>query len=193
MASVLSVEGRVRDKAERQTLAALRRGQHVAYEAVIDAHYKSVYRLLVFLSGDKHLAEDLTQEVFTTAWQAVRSFRGHASIKTWLHRIAYNAFVDMQRRRSRDGRAPEGLRNRPAGVGSDPLSQIIVDERATAVCRALQNLDAEERAILILHYVEGLSYREMARVLDRPVGTVKWLTSQAIEQLRRQLAGKVEA
>ncbi len=181
------------DKAERQILAALREGRHAAYEAVIDAHYASVYRLLVLLSGDKHLAEDLTQEVFTAAWQAIRDFRGRASIKTWLHRIAYNTFISMQRRRSRDGLLAKGLGNHRPDAGEDPLLQTIADERATGVCRALEGLDAEERAVLILHYVEGLSYREMAKVLGRPGGTVKWLTSRAIEKLRRQLAGKVEA
>ena len=181
------------DKAERQTLAALREGRHVAYEAVIDAHYASIYRLLLLLSGDKHLAEDLTQEVFTAAWQAIRTFRGHASIRTWLHRIAYNTFVDMQRRQLRAGRPTEGLSSHRSDASDDPLSLVMVGERATAVCEALQHLDAEERAVLILHYVEGLSYREMAKVLDRPGGTVKWLTSRAIDRLRRQLAGKVES
>jgi RNA polymerase sigma-70 factor (ECF subfamily) len=183
----------VQGKAERQILAALREGRHSTYEAVIDAHYGSVYRLLALLSGDKHMAEDLTQEVFMAAWQAMRDFRGRASISTWLYRIAYNTFVDMQRRQSRAGRLTEGLNSHRPDACDDPLSQIIVDERATGVCRALEGLDAEERAVLVLHYVEGLSYREMAKVLSRPGGTVKWLTSRAIEQLRRQLAGKAEA
>jgi RNA polymerase sigma-70 factor (ECF subfamily) len=189
---VLSVEGSVRDKAERQTLAALREGQHAAYEAVIDAHYPSIYRLLLLLSGDKDMAEDLTQEVFTAAWQAIRKFRGRASIKTWLHRIAYNTFVNMHRRQSRDRTLAQRQGSHRSEVSGDPLSQIIVDERATSVCRALANLDADERAVLVLHYVEGLSYREMASVLDRPNGTIKWLTSHAMGRLRKRLVGRVE-
>ncbi len=183
----------MRDKGERQILAALREGRHSAYEAVIDAHYASVYRLLLLLSGDKHLAEDLTQETFTAAWQGIQGFKGQASIKTWLHRIAYNTFVSMQRRQSRDKTLAEKLGECHPGACDDPLSQMIADERVADIGRALASLDAQERAVLILHYVEGLSYREMAGVLDRPGGTVKWLTSHAIEQLRRQLDGKAQA
>ena len=92
----LGVEACVRDKAERQILSALREGRREAYEAVIDAHYGSVYRFLMFLTREASLAEDLTQEVFTAAWGALGRFEGRASIKTWLHRIAYNTFVDVR-------------------------------------------------------------------------------------------------
>ena len=182
----------MRVKAERRILTALCEGRREAYETVIDAHYASIYRLMLFMAGDANMAEDLTQEVFAAAWGAIHNFRGQASIKTWLHRIAYNMFFDVQRRRARDKALAAALgADRPAAF-ADPVSRLMADEHVACVYQGLDNLDVDERAALILHYAEGLSYREMAKVLDRPNGTVKWLTSLALEKLRKQLVGKVE-
>jgi RNA polymerase sigma-70 factor, ECF subfamily len=177
---------------EQQLLRALRERRKDACLEVIEAHYRPVYRLLLFLCRDNHLAEDLTQDVFASAWAAIDSFRGDSSIKTWLRRIAYNAFLDNRRRLGREMTDP------PAGSGSedggvrDPLAEIVADESRVAVCRALDELDLDERTVLLLHYMDGLSYREMAEVLDRPDGTLKWITGQALQKLRERLAGKAE-
>ena len=96
----------MRGRSERRILEALREGRREAYENVIEAHYASIYRLLLFLTRDAHVAEDMTQEVFASAWAAIHSFRGDASIKTWLRRIAYNLFLDAQRRRKRNECVP---------------------------------------------------------------------------------------
>ncbi len=179
-------------RSQQQLLQALRERQREAYLEVIDAHYRSVYRLLLFLCRDGSLAEDMTQDVFASAWASIDTFRGEAAIKTWLRRIAYNAFLDSRRRRVRE-KAAAGVGVDPENVGvRDPLSEIVADESRAAVCRALDGLDVEERTVLLLHYMDGLSYREMAEVLDRPDGTLKWITGRALEKLRTQLAGKAE-
>jgi RNA polymerase sigma-70 factor, ECF subfamily len=186
------VEAFVRGRSEEQLLQALRERRRDAYLEVIESHYRSVYRLLLFLCRDSSLAEDMTQDVFASAWVAIDTFRGDASIKTWLRRIAYNAFLDSRRRRARD-KAVVGVGIDPEGVGvREPLSEIVADESRAAVCRALDDLDLDERTVLLLHYMDGLSYREMAEVLDRPDGTLKWITGRALEKLRVQLAGKAE-
>ena len=189
--TVLGLEACVRDTSERGVLDGLRRHRREAYEAVIDAHYASVYRLMFLLTGNAHLAEDLTQEAFTAAWDAVDQFRGRASIRTWLHRIAYHCYVDAWRRRERQKTAVVNLGKSPGGVWGDPVSQVMADEKLAQVVAALGRLLDEERALLVLHYVEGLSYREMANVLDRPSGTVKWQVGRVLNKLRKQLAEKV--
>lgn len=162
----------MRDRSERRILKALRDGRREAYVSVIDAHYRSVYRFLLFLGRDAHLAEDLTQEVFASAWRAIGGFRGNSSIRTWLHRIAYHAFVDARRRSNRDKTAASRA-GYDDGVAEDPLAGIVADEHLTHVARALQDLDFEDRTVLLLHYADGLSYREMAQTLGRPDGTLK--------------------
>ncbi len=181
----------MRDRSERRTLKALRERRREAYEEVIDAHYGSVYRLLLFLTRDTSLAEDLTQDVFASAWAAIHEFRGDASIRTWLHRIAYNAFLDTRRRREREKKLVATLSERPLGTADNPLAGIMADEHLSRVYRALGHLDPDERTMLVLHYVEGLTYREMAQVLGRPDGTLKWMINRALKKLRQRFAGKV--
>jgi len=182
----------VRDASERQILKALREGRREAYEDIIDAHYASIYRLLLFLTRDASLAEDMTQEVFASAWAAIQEFRGDASVKTWLRRIAYNLFLDDQRRRKREEVFAGERRASDPETEPDPLARIMTDEHLGRMLRALEDLEADERTVLLLHYLDGLSYREMARVLQQPSGTLKWMTHQALEKLRQRVMGKAE-
>ena len=177
----------MRTRSERRILKALRERRREAYEGVIDAHYASIYRLLLFLTRNASLAEDLTQEVFASAWSAIDEFRGDSSLKTWLRRIAYHAFVDAQRRQERDRSLAAGLNEGGPNVAADPLARVMTDEHLGRMYRAMEDLSVAERAILLLHYMDGLSYREMAGVLGQPDGTVKWLTSCALEKLRTRL------
>ena len=189
---VAGVETRVRGKAEWRILKALREGRREAYEDIIDAHYASIYRLLLFLTRNASVAEDMTQEVFASAWAAIEGFRGDASVRTWLRRIAYNLFLDAQRRRRRDASLAGKMGEDGAGVAADPLSRIMTDEHLGRMYRAMDDLDGEERAVLLLHFMDGLSYREMAGVLHRNAGTLKWMTHQALEKLRTRVIGKAE-
>ncbi len=182
----------MRGRSEEQLLQALREHRRDAYLEVIESHYRAVYRLLLFLCRDSGQAEDMTQDVFASAWAAIDTFRGDASLKTWLRRIAYNAFLDSRRRRVRD-KAAVAVGTDPGDSGiRDPLAEIMADENRSAVCRALDDLNLDERTVLLLHYMDGLSYREMAEVLDRPDGTLKWITGRALDKLRTQLTGKAE-
>lgn len=173
-------------------LQALREGRREAYENVIEAHYASIYRLLLFLTRNATVAEDMTQEVFASAWAALPEFRGDASVKTWLRRIAYNLFLDSQRRRKRDETLAGKLEAGTAETAADPFVRIMTDEHLGRMYRAMDDLEGEERAVLLLHYLDGLSYREMARVLHRTAGTLKWITHDALEKLRARVIGKVE-
>jgi RNA polymerase sigma-70 factor (ECF subfamily) len=186
------VETRVGGRSERRILKALHEGRREAYEEVIEAHYASIYRLLLFLTRDTSVAEDMTQEVFASAWAALHNFRGDASIKTWLRRIAYHLFLDAQRRRKRNESfvAERGIRD--PETAADPLSRIMTDEHLARMYRAMDDLNGDERAVLLLHYLDGLSYREMAGVLHQPAGTLKWMTHEALEKLRTRVIGKAE-
>ncbi len=186
------VETRVGGRSERRLLKALHEGRREAYEEVIEAHYASIYRLLLFLTRNATAAEDMTQEVFASAWGAIQNFRGEATVKTWLRRIAYNLFLDAQRRRKRSESFVGERAIRDPETAADPLSRIMTDEHLARMYRAMDDLSGDERAVLLLHYLDGLSYREMAGVLHRPAGTLKWMTHEALEKLRTRVIGKAE-
>jgi RNA polymerase sigma-70 factor, ECF subfamily len=187
------VETGVRGRVERRVLRGLREGRREAYEDVINAHYASIYRLLLFLTRNASLAEDMTQEVFASAWAALDGFRGEANIKTWLRRIAYNLFVDNQRRQRREETAGRWRRESEVAAEADPLCRVMADEHLGRMYRAMEDLEDGERTVLLLHYLDGLTYRQMARILGQPAGTLKWTTHQAVEELRMRVTGKAES
>lgn len=179
------------DRSERELLGAIRAGQREACAELIRVHYERIYRLLVHLTRCAVLAEDLTQETFATAWEKIGDFEGRSSLGTWLHRIAYGKFVDArraQRRRSAaaDKWAARDVHSVPAG----PLEVAGDGDEARHLRAALDRLNVPDREVLVLHYLQGLSYREMAEVLGEPAGTIKWRTSQALERLRTILTSE---
>jgi len=183
---------RVTKPDDQRLLSNLRAGRHEACAELVRSHYQTVYRFLVHLTGDVHQAEDLTQETFAAAWEKIASFEGRATLATWLHRIAYTRFIDAHRAERRAAVMLERL-SRPTVSPSDPLDTVIDDDESQRLYRSLHALDAPERTMLVLHYLQGLSYREMASVLDEPTGTVKWRTCEALNRLRALLSDEVPA
>lgn len=153
---------------------------------IVRDHSSAVYRFLVHLTGDVSLAEDLTQETFAAAWKARRGFRGEASVATWLHRIALRKALDARRTRCRI-EAAETLAARSEADDLDPSRPLAALESARGLASAVGALEPPERLAVILHYYQGLSFRQAAEVLGEPVGTVKWRTSRALARLRATL------
>jgi RNA polymerase sigma-70 factor (ECF subfamily) len=183
----------VERKEQGQNPKKLREGRRQAYEAVVLQNYRSIYRFMAYLTRDTSLAEELTQETFTSAWANIDSFKGRASLGTWLHRIAYRKFIDSTRRLQRDTAFMNGLKpqNEAAAEASDPLYQLTADENYRLLYEAMRRLKSSDYMVIVLHYIQGLSFREVAEVLDKPVGTVKWQTSRALTRLKFYLTGGV--
>jgi RNA polymerase sigma-70 factor (ECF subfamily) len=167
-------------------------GDHEACVRLVHLHHATVYRLLVRLCGDPILAEDLTQETFAAAWVGMSSFVGASSLGTWLHRIAYRKSVDAGRRKAHPLDHSEGAVDRLCSATRDPAQEAIAEEQSLRLQRALEKLPPAERDVVVLHYLQGLSFREMAEVLGEPAGTVKWRTGRALERLRTFLGNQRE-
>ena len=175
-----------RDKRrDRQLLHRILAGQREPCEELVCTHYGSIYGFLYHMTRDAHLAEDLTQETFAAAWQNIAGFRGRATFGTWLHKIAYGKFVDGKRASERRQAIIKELgTNCDNSKDHNPFSQLVADERSRRVLEAVQSLAGADRVVITLHYLQGLSLRQTAAVLDEPVGTIKWRTNKALERLR---------
>ncbi len=140
------------------------------------------------------MAEELTQETFACAWENIDSFRGRASLGTWLHKIAYRKFIDSKRKIQRDNALTETLKtqNNDQRQNHDPFQEIAKDEHQQLLYNALKQLDKPDCTIIVLHYIQGLTYRQMAKILAEPKGTVKWRTNSAIKKLRAILTKRTE-
>jgi RNA polymerase sigma-70 factor (ECF subfamily) len=170
---------------ERPWIDGVRSGDAQAWARLVREHYARIYRLLAHLTRDRHVAEDLCQETFATAWAKIATFAGGAAIGTWLHRIAYRKFLDA--RRTSQGRPPASAIIEqlppPRVEERDPLAGLLASEQAVAMHAALGRLEEPQRIVIVLHYLQGLSYREMSAITGEPVGTIKWRASAAIQRL----------
>jgi RNA polymerase sigma-70 factor (ECF subfamily) len=175
---------------DQRLVKELRAGFPEACAELVRGHYQKVYRFLLHLTCDVHKAEDLTQETFAAAWEKLATFEARAALGTWLHRIAYTKFIDARRAEGRATVLRESLAEPPVS-SSDPIETMMADEEANRLYQLLYSLDASERTVLVLHYLQGLSYREMALVLNLASGTVKWRTSEALDRLRALLNAEV--
>jgi len=169
--------------ADAALLAASAGGDEAAFAALYDRHSARLFRYLLRLVGQREAAEDLLQEVFVAAWDGAARFRGQASVVTWLFRIAHHRAVDWLRaQRPEPAEADEML-----AATDCPPEEAFAALGAERLRAALAHLSPDHRAVLELAFFEGLSCREIALVLDCPVGTVKSRIFHAKSNLRGAL------
>jgi len=160
-----------------------------SWEQIVEDHSARVYRLAYRLTGNAHDAEDLTQEVFVRVFRSLHTYTP-GTFEGWLHRITTNLFLDSARRKSRIrfDALPEDADNRlPSPVAAPDAAYL--DQRFDAdIEAALASLSPEFRAAVVLCDVEGLSYEEIAEVLDLKMGTVRSRIHRGRTMLRAALA-----
>ena len=183
-----------------ELVRAVQRGAPGAMDALVRATYADVHRLCLRLLGDPADAADATQEVFVRVTRSVLGFRGEAAFGTWLHRVTVNVCATMLRKRG-DRRArgevagwrpfavPDG--EDPAGDGTaaddDPAGRAVELDEASQVVRAIRSLSEDERAIVTLRDLEGLSTKEAARMLGISEGAAKVRLHRAHARLREAI------
>ena len=162
------------------------RGDRNAYGELVSRYYAGVVRVVYRLCGDSGLAEDMAQEAFLRGWTALASFHPQSSLRNWLYRIAVNATLDVLRRRPE-----EALEEQTAQMVPDPAASpeavLIEKERAALLQQGMRALPEAARTVLVLREYGGLSYQEIASVLDVPVGTVMSRLNYARNRLRELL------
>jgi RNA polymerase sigma-70 factor (ECF subfamily) len=176
------------DETRITVIDELRRGSRPACEWLIHTHHAAIYRFLLHLTRDPVAAEELTQDTFASVWTRLALPDQPARIRTWLHRIAYHRFVDFWRQRRRQARLPAlAAANLMRARTVLPGESLAAGECAQELYDAVATLPAPQRAVVVLHYFQGLAFDDIAGVLDEPVGTVRWRAHRALRQLREKL------
>ncbi len=163
------------------------------WDELVRQHADRVYRLAYRLSGNQHDAEDLTQETFVRVFRSVQNYQP-GTFEGWLHRITTNLFLDMVRRRGRIRMEalPEDYDRVPADEPNP--EQIYHDSRlGPDLQAALDSLQPEFRAAVVLCDIEGLSYEEIGATLDVKLGTVRSRIHRGRQALRDYLAHHSDA
>jgi RNA polymerase sigma-70 factor (ECF subfamily) len=161
---------------------------HAAFEEFAQLYEARLYDLHCWLTGDLSLAEDLTQETFLAVWRGLDGFRGEAKLFTWICQIARN--IALQKRRKHELTTvslDEATNEVTAEEVSEAAARTMLRDKVRA---SLAELPQEQREALVLNKFGDLSHAEIARVLNKPLGTVKWHIAQGLQGLRSKLQEK---
>jgi RNA polymerase sigma-70 factor (ECF subfamily) len=173
---------------ERQLIRRASNGDQAAFAILVRETEGRIRGLLLRLTANRVLADDLAQETFLRAYRGLAHFEGRSALSTWLYRIAYNVFLNHRARTKEFVPLPEaGLRQTaaPEGEGSARRRDLRAD-----LDQAIASLPEKYRVVLALCYVRELTYPEIAEMLDVPLGTVKTHIHRAKKQLREHLGAR---
>jgi RNA polymerase sigma-70 factor (ECF subfamily) len=172
-------------------VAKARAGDRPALDVLVERYAPRVNRLAAQLMGDLDDARDAAQESLVKLCTRLRQFRGDAQFSTWTHRLVVNTCRDLQERGRARRTEPLAEADEPAGEDADPTRVTLLGELRGDLAEALTRLSADQRAVVVLRDVWGLSYEDIARVARMPVGTAKCYVHRGRERLRAGLEERV--
>ena len=187
---------------DAELVRRFKEGDRSAYAEIVRRYQDRVYGMCVRWMGDEAVAEEVAQDVFLALFRSLAEFRGDAQLSTWIYRVVVNHCKNRRlysKRRATDRHEPlEGTRR----DDDEPERQIAADQPSTdwllnrseaevLVQEALQGLDDEQRAIIVMRDVDDMSYEEIGEILDLPRGTVKSRLHRARAELARVLSRKI--
>jgi RNA polymerase sigma-70 factor (ECF subfamily) len=183
---------------ELATLAA--RGQEPAFRELLTRYERPVFSLIYRMVRDRTLAEDLAQEAFVRAFNAIGTYKTSYKFSNWILKIANNHTIDHLRKRKLDTVSIDGSphartaeeidRSRVVIESRDETPEEYVEHRelGSQIEAAIGELREEYRTVIVLRHVEGYAYDEIAEVMELPLGTVKTYLHRARGELRKSLA-----
>ena len=181
------------NQGERTLAIAASRGDVEAFAKLVRDNSNLVYRVALRMLG-KDDVQDASQEVWVRVWRNIQNFRGESAFSTWLYRITVNTCLSIRQRESRRDERELGdevpYLSEPSGGDGDPEAAALNAERREEIQDALRHVRAEHRAALVLRHMEGLSYAEIAEVLEVPEGTAKGWVSRGRAAMLVVLAEK---
>lgn len=185
---------------DQEVVLLARGGREAAYRELVRRYERPVFALLYRMVRDRELAEDLAQETFVKALNAIASYKPEYKFSSWIFKIANNAAIDHLRRRELDtlsldgsphAETPEATQATALQIGArqeSALDEVEARELGGAIEAAIGRLRPEYRSCILLRHVEGRAYEEIAEILDLPLGTVKTYIHRARNELRLALA-----
>ncbi len=168
-------------------------GRREAFGLLVERYQHRLYHGLLHVLGSAEDAQDVAQDAFVNAFEKLASFKGQAAFYSWLFRIALNAAVSAKRKTRRMSvsvearREASGLEPTDENPSNEPSHAMHVSDRQRLVQQALGELSEEFRTALVLKEMDGMSYEEIASIVDVPLGTVRSRIHRARLELRAKL------
>ncbi len=179
---------------EQALILSLQKGDQQAFKLLVETWQHMVYNTVLGIVQNSEEAEDLSQEVFIQVYQSIKSFRGEAKLSTWIYRIAVTKSLDAERKKKAKKRF--AFLKSSIGLGEQaeepihfdhPGVQLDKKEEAAILFRAMQQLAENQRIAFVLIKTEGLSYQEVADIMQLTVKSVEALMHRAKENLRKHI------
>jgi len=172
---------------DRELVKAAAAGSRDAFDELVRRHQAAMLTLARVLTGGRADADDLAQDVFVRAWRSLGGFRGDSTFRTWLHRVAINVIRSSQAKQGRLMRLFMARREPEDAPPDPPSGEEAIDAalaRRQVIDRALAALPEELRLLVTLRDLQGLEYKEIAALLDVPIGTVESRIFRARQRLK---------
>ena len=173
----------------KNLLRRAKKGDEAAACELLKIYYEDIFAYLRRLCGSNTDGEDLTQQTFLKVWSSLGSFRNRSKFSTWLHRIAYNAYIDWQRSNkntSIECRAEQWWQE-CINENPGPFANAAEQQMASRLYKAVDQLDENKKHVVHLHYYQGVSLSETAKVLNISTSTVKYRLREAVKVLRAKI------
>ena len=170
-------------------------GDISAFEAIFQHYGGLVFKTAYLMTSSREEAEDILQEVFVSVWKSRHTFNPmKGKFTTWLHRITVNESSKHRKKQpvllSLDEDRADGFHLQGTESSELPDQALVSKWKHERLVKVINSLDSKHRPVLVLRYFNELSYDEIARVLDIPLGTVKSRINQALKSLREQLSNQ---
>ncbi len=176
-------------KSDEVLITLVQQGEHGAFRVLVERYQERIRNLIFSIFHEPQIVDDLSQEVFIKAYEALSQFRFQSSFYTWLYRIAVNKSRDELRKRK--VRRWFSLQSMMDNADKELVSKIVVEphdkELQELLAASLQSLPEKYRIAVVLKDIEGMSYEEIAETMECEIGTVKSRLSRARAMLRKVL------
>ena len=182
--------------ADEELVLKSQQGDMHAFDELVERYHGKIYGLTYNMTSNREDAEDLTQEVFVKAFEALPRFRGKSSFYTWLYRIAVNKTINYRKKRNRkrtlsldqfDQEIKTDETYHDLTAKGSPLRNISLSELQEKLNEALQHLSEKHRTVVVMHDMQGIPHDEIAKVVKASVGTVRSRLFYARRQMQTEL------
>lgn len=172
------------DRQFERRITLIQQGDRQGLKEIYDEYGKTIYQCVFQLLRNSHDAEDVTSEFFLKLWQIADTYCFGGRHKRWLVTIARNMALDLIRKRKRE----ELTLTSEDGISYEPADSVSAEDTALgrlSVAEAMESLDESEREIVNMKIIADMTFKDIAAVLGKPLGTVTWKYRNAIEKLRK--------
>lgn len=167
------------EHSEEKIVERARSGNREAFGQLYQHYYQPIYRYVFYRVNHQEETEDLTEKIFLKAWERLPSYRGDASFKSWVYRIAHTIVIDHYRTRKRPLPLNEAA---PLVDGRPDLETILVAQEKIAQLQTIMSrLSPLDQQVLTLRFINGLSTEETAQILERTIGSVRVMQHRALK------------